>query len=181
MSFLRRNKNGLNKKEFSMADYSVLDYDQLLKVNGAKGGSGGGGQSGPSSSSSSNSSSSSSTNSGNLSSQGYPSSTEGYDPSAPSNTPVAPRYTEQNYFSDTYGSNFGNHACAATSLVNEISEQYTSETGHAMSAQQVDAAMAAAVNSGNISSSNAYVSDWAGAANDMAAAVGLEGRYTYRN
>ena len=50
-----------------------------------------------------------------------------------------------------------------------------------MSAQQVDAAMAAAVNSGNISSSNAYVSDWAGAANDMAAAVGLEGRYTYKN
>ena len=42
MIFLRRNKTGLNKKEFSEADYSVLDYNQLLKVNGAKGNSGGG-------------------------------------------------------------------------------------------------------------------------------------------
>ena len=55
MIFLHRNKNGLNKKEFSMADYSVLDYDQLLKVNGAKGSSGGSGPSGPSDGSSSNS------------------------------------------------------------------------------------------------------------------------------
>lgn len=31
-----------------MIDYSVLNYNQLLKVNGAKGGSGGGGPSGPS-------------------------------------------------------------------------------------------------------------------------------------
>ena len=60
MIFLRRNKNALNKKGFSEADYSVLDYDQLLKVNGAKGSSGGSGQSGPSGSSNSSGQSSSS-------------------------------------------------------------------------------------------------------------------------
>ena len=43
MNFLHRNKKGLNTKMFSEADYVVLNYEQLLKVNGAGGGSGGGG------------------------------------------------------------------------------------------------------------------------------------------
>ena len=188
MKILHRNKNVVNIGLFSKADYSVLDYEQLLSVNGAGGssGSGGGGPSGPTGSSSTTSgygSCGGGTNSSgsNLSDRGYPSSTEGYNPSAPSDITVNPRYTEQRYFSDTYGKNFGEHACAATSLLNEISEQYTRETGHAISAQQVDAAMAAAVNSGTISSTNAWVSDWSGAANAMAQAVGLEGSYTYKN
>lgn len=88
-------------------------------------------------------------------------------------------YTKQRDFSKSYGEKFGNHACGATSLLNEISEQYTIETGKKMTQEQKDKAMAAAVNSGHISDSDAYVSDWALAANDMANAVGLEGKYTY--
>lgn len=79
MIFLRRKKSGLKKKEFSKVAYSVLNYEQLLKVNGAKGGSGGGGPSGPSS----ESDNSNYSTSGNLSDRGYPSSTEGYDSSTP--------------------------------------------------------------------------------------------------
>ena len=61
MKFLHQNKKGLNAKVFSESDFVVLNYEQLLKVNGAGGGSSGGsGPSGPSSSSSSSSTSSSS-------------------------------------------------------------------------------------------------------------------------
>ena len=62
MRFLQRNKKSLNTKVFDETDFSVLDYEQLLKVNGAGGGSSGGssGSSGSSSSSSGPSSSSSS-------------------------------------------------------------------------------------------------------------------------
>ena len=90
MKILHRNKNVVNIGLFSKADYSVLDYEQLLSVNGAGGssGSGGGGPSGPTGSSSTTSgygSCGGGTNSSgsNLSDREYPSSTEGYDPSAP--------------------------------------------------------------------------------------------------
>ena len=169
MKSLHRNKKGV-----SAAGLTELDYSELLAVNGAGGSSGGGSSSGPSGSSSSSSSSSSSN-------RGFPSSTEGYDPSAPSDIQVQPRYADQRDFSEKYGETFGNNACAATSLLNEISEQYTRETGYALPAALKDAAMDAAVNSGAVSSTNAYVSDWAGAANAMAEAVGLEGNYTYKN
>ena len=43
MKFLRHNKRGLNEGTFSESDFSVLNYEQLLQVNGAGGGSGGGG------------------------------------------------------------------------------------------------------------------------------------------
>lgn len=157
MKFLQKRQN---ERSFTETAYVVLSYEQLLQVNGAGGSSsGGGGPSGPSGTSGdmSNVSNSKEINS------------------------VSPTYTNQRDFSDTYGTNFGNQACAATSLLNEISEQYTIETGKALTEQQVDAAMAAAVNSGNISAINAYVSDWAGAANAMADDVGLEGNYTYKN
>ena len=66
-----QNKENLNKTEFCEDDYIVLDYEQLLEVNGAKGSSGGGGQSGPSSGSSgSPSGSSSGSSSGKSSSSG---------------------------------------------------------------------------------------------------------------
>ena len=84
-------------------------------------------------------------------------------------------------FSEAHGDEFGNNACAATSLLNEISEQYTEETGTALTQAQVSQAMSAAVDSGNISSTNAFVNDWEGAANDMAGSVGLAGNYSYTN
>ena len=161
MKFLQKRQN---ERSFTKSDYVVLSYEQLLQVNGAGGSSsGGGGPSGPS---------------GNLTDSGYPSSTDLNTGKAPEN--IKPTYTNQKDFSDTYGANFGSNACAATSLLNEISEQYTIETGKALTEQQVDAAMAAAVNSGSVSSTNAWVSDWTGAANAMADAVGLEGNYTYK-
>ena len=89
MNILHRYKKGINKKMFNEVDYTVLNYNQLLETNGAKGGSGGGGPSGPSSTS-------------NSSNRGYPSSTEGYDPSTPSDITVNPRYTEQKYFSSIW-------------------------------------------------------------------------------
>ena len=90
-----------------------------------------------------------------------------------------PAYANQRDFSSIYGDDFGNEACAATSLLNEISEQYTAETGKALTQEQINSAMAAAVASGNIDSTKAYVNSWEGAANDMASAVGLEGSFTY--
>ena len=90
-----------------------------------------------------------------------------------------PAYANQRDFSSIYGDDFGNEACAATSLLNEISEQYTAETGKSLTQEQINSAMAAAVASGNIDSTEASVNSWEGAANDMAAAVGLEGSFTY--
>lgn len=90
-----------------------------------------------------------------------------------------PAYANQRDFSSIYGDAFGNEACAATSLLNEISEQYTAETGKALTQEQIYSAMDAAVASGNVDSTKAYVNNWEGAANDMASAVGLEGSFTY--
>lgn len=90
-----------------------------------------------------------------------------------------PTYSNQRSFSDTYGREFGEHACAATSLLNEISEQYTAETGRALTREQINSAMDAAVNSGNVRRTDANVNSWEQAANAMAQAVGLEGTYTY--
>ncbi len=72
MKFLRQKKE-LSAGTLNESDFVVLNYEQLLNVNGAGGGSSGGGGGGPSGPSSSSTSSSSSSN------RGYPSSTEGYD------------------------------------------------------------------------------------------------------
>ncbi|HAH62871.1 MAG TPA: hypothetical protein DCL73_12315 [Treponema sp.] len=58
--------------------------------------------------------------------------------------PTKPTEITQRSFSEKYGSEFGNNACAATSLLNEISEEYTAATGKTMTTSQVEQAMAAA-------------------------------------
>ena len=78
MQFLHHNKKMLNKTIFSKSNYSILNYEQLIEVNGASSCSSGGGTSTPVSENASSPS-----NSGNLSDRGYPSSTEGYNPNAP--------------------------------------------------------------------------------------------------
>ncbi|MBO6220176.1 MAG: hypothetical protein J6N81_11505, partial [Treponema sp.] len=93
--------------------------------------------------------------------------------------PEEPRYFNQRDFSDKFGANFGNHACAATSLLNEVSEQYTANTGKQMTETQAMNAMQSAVDAGSVSKSDAYVTNWQDAANDMAQSVGLSGTYTY--
>ena len=104
-------------------------------------------------------------------------------------TPKNPLYIQQRDFSSIYGNAFGNTACAATSLLNEISERYTLETGLVMTKEQSIAAMKAAVSAGHIGSSkianngveifDATVNDWAAAANTMADVIGLAGNYSY--
>ncbi|MBQ1197139.1 MAG: hypothetical protein IIX47_00865 [Spirochaetaceae bacterium] len=104
-------------------------------------------------------------------------------------TPKNPLYIQQRDFSSIYGNAFGNTACAATSLLNEISERYTLETGLVMTKEQSIVAMKAAVSAGHIGSSkianngveifDATVNDWAAAANTMADVIGLAGNYSY--
>lgn len=91
-----------------------------------------------------------------------------------------PLYMQQRDFSSMYGNEFGNTACAATSLLNEISERYTLETGKAMTEEQAIAAMRAAVNAGHIGSTKngtAYVGNWSEAANAMWETTGLDGSF----
>ncbi|NLD47233.1 MAG: phage tail protein [Clostridiaceae bacterium] len=95
------------------------------------------------------------------------------------NDNVLPRYFNQRDFSDDFGEIFGRNACAATSLLNELSEQYTANTGSQMTQEQANAAMQNAIDSGNISEDNANVNSWEGAANDMWSSTGQSGNYTY--
>lgn len=100
-----------------------------------------------------------------------------------------PFYIEQREFSCLYGNDFGNTACAATSLLNEISERYTLETGKVMTKEQAIAAMNAAVKARKIGENEvstngtnkfyATVNDWSAAANAMADAIGLKGNFSY--
>lgn len=92
---------------------------------------------------------------------------------------LQPRYFNQRDFSESFGDEFGNNACAATSLLNELSEQYTENTGMQLSDEQAEQAMQAAVDSGNISADDANVNSWEGAANDMWGTTGECGSFTY--
>lgn len=89
------------------------------------------------------------------------------------------RFFLQGGFAGEFGEDFSDSACAATSLLNGISEQYTEITGQQMTAEQAEAAIRAAVENGSINSDNAYVNNWESAANDMWSATGLEGSFSY--
>ncbi|MCI6545327.1 MAG: hypothetical protein PUJ82_06120 [Spirochaetales bacterium] len=187
MGFFTKKQVKLSAVVFNLNDFEELNYNQLVEVNG---GCGGGFWnsvrkffSGEKSSSSSSSSDSSASRGSSGYSSSSPSGSTSYTTSS-SNGGCGgninkPSYTKQREFSSKYGEEFGNHACAATSLLNEISEQYTKETGKKMTQAQKDAAMAAAVNSGSVDTKNAFVNSWDKAANDMANAVGLTGKYRY--
>lgn len=85
----------------------------------------------------------------------------------------------QGGFAGEFGEDFSDSACAATSLLNEVSEQYTAITGRQMTEAEATAAMRAAVENGSISSDNAYVNNWESAANDMWSTTGLDGSFSY--
>ena len=122
MKFLRHNKKGLNASAFNESDFSVLNYEQLLQVNGAGGSSGGGGGGGgPSSSDYSTS--------GNLSDRGYPSSTEGYNPNASTKEQNAKVYAVDTKGPDGKPDGYVDH------FVNDIGggkyyDPWTGETGN---------------------------------------------------
>lgn len=92
---------------------------------------------------------------------------------------VTPSTFEQRDFSDEYGENFGDNACAATSLLNEISEEYTEQTGEQLTKEQAEDAMSAAVEGGYIDSNDAFVKDWEGAADEMWKSTGQDGDFVY--
>ena len=176
-------------------NFRELDIDELLAVNGGYG------------SSSKSYGATSSSGSGNQSSwdvwvankdgrnsageitmphdpyKNAPKNSGNYD--APSFVPdnsmtSGPDYIQQQEFSVLYGVDFGNTACAATSLLNEISERYLLETGKKMTKEDAINAMKAAVSAGYIGSTKngtAYVGDWAKAANTMWATTGLDGSF----
>lgn len=74
---------------------------------------------------------------------------------------------------------FGVNACAATSLLNEVSEIYTRETGRVLSVEEMKTAMKTAVEKGVVSKLDATVNDWEGAATIMAKTMGLSGKFTW--
>ena len=80
----------------------------------------------------------------------------------------SPSYTRQNYWDSKFGPNFGKHACAATSLLNEICEQFFKEKGRNITEYEKTQAMKAAVEGGAIDQTDAYVSNWGEAATLMA-------------
>ena len=77
-----------------------------------------------------------------------------------------PKYFNQRDFSENFGEKYGNNACAATSLLNEISEFYTKLTGKTISMQDAIKAQEYAIEKGSINSKNAFVNSWEAAAND---------------
>ena len=91
-------------------------------------------------------------------------------------------YHSQLMFTDsdfTGGKKFGETACGAISIINELSEQYSKETGKSLTDAQVVDAMKKAIDAGKIRGTDAFVKDWGKAAQIMGEAIGLKGKWTY--
>ncbi|HBG66285.1 MAG TPA: hypothetical protein DDW78_07425 [Treponema sp.] len=98
--------------------------------------------------------------------------------------PPPPTYRDsalfpQHSFDDELGTEFGDHACAATSTLNTVSVRYTQQTGEKLSEAQALGAMQAAIKEGAVDKKDAFVHSWEKAANAMAESVGLDGSFTY--
>ena len=205
----------------------VLNFEDLLKVNGGYSGSSGGGSSRGSSRSNSNGGSNSPANTSFAVSSCYSGSSGGSStPVSSSHNPssscysstsgsINPNMTRITFLGDGKGysstsgffdipeteptranqrdfsglsyalsscgilNSFGNTACAATSLLNEISELYTMEYGLQLSAKDMQDAMEAAIKAGGIDRYDATVLSWETAANAMANSIGLPGLFQY--
>lgn len=77
------------------------------------------------------------------------------------------------------GSEFAKTACGTTSLVNEISEQYTKETGKTLTDAQIISAVKKAIEAGKIDGTDAFVNDWGEAADVIGKALGMKGTWSY--
>lgn len=94
------------------------------------------------------------------------------------------KYFSQLDFTDPTGQKLGwefdeKTACAATSLLNELSTEYTSITGDALSLDKAETMMGAAIDAGMIDGKDAYVKDWSGAANAMWGTLNLYGEWSF--
>ncbi len=84
-----------------------------------------------------------------------------------------------NPYAEKWQDTFTGNACAATSLLNEISEMYSKLTGKKLTESQAKDAIRAGVQNGSIDAKEAYVNGWEWAANTMAKSLGLTGRWKY--
>jgi RHS repeat-associated protein len=91
----------------------------------------------------------------------------------------SPAYFTQSDWIEAISGSFAGESCAATSLLNEISEEYTTQTGTAMNWSQGLYAMLSATTSNDINQTDATVNSWSGAANTMWGSTGLPGTWTY--
>ena len=89
------------------------------------------------------------------------------------------RFNQRYFCYPIMSSNFGNHACYATSILNIVAAEYKKETGYTLSFIKGLKAMKAAIACKAIDKSFAYVSDPEAAANAMAKAIGLKGKFKY--
>ena len=92
-----------------------------------------------------------------------------------------PAYFTQKLFSgeQSFSERFANNACAATSLLNEISTEYTSLTNRVLTEKDAVRMMQAGVASGYIDEKAAWVKNWGAAANAMWAVVETRGTWSY--
>jgi len=94
-----------------------------------------------------------------------------------------PKYFVQRMFTTDkgFGKEFGGYACFATSILNELSEEYTSRTGKRLTDAQAITMMKAAVKSSGVLDNDknfAYVDNPTEAANAMWKSIGCEGSWT---
>ena len=108
-------------------------------------------------------------------------------PGEPKKEDAKPTYFTQDQWTtdDGFREKFWETACAATSLLNELSERYTAETGKALTIDQaVDIMKNATKKDGDqdpyIKPENVYVRSWADAANKMWDSTGLDGKWSMR-
>lgn len=91
-----------------------------------------------------------------------------------------PKYMQQDFFNEKNGFSdvFGANACFATSILNEVSEEYTIETGLRLTNAQAIKMMKKAVDDGYIGSEKAFVHNTAAAANSMSSVVNMKGTWS---
>jgi hypothetical protein len=100
-----------------------------------------------------------------------------------------PTFFTQSAWEHYIGAEFSDSACFATAILNEISIEYTKQTGFSMTFEQGLTAMQNAVNYGAIEMDRfnvldddaAYINDIEDAANRMWQTTGLNGRFSYNS
>ena len=92
--------------------------------------------------------------------------------------PVQATYFIQSDWREAIRGSFADQSCATTSLLNELSKEYTEQTGTAMTWEQGLMSIHYAINSKDIDLNNATVNNWSSAANSMWNATGQKGTWT---
>ena len=82
-------------------------------------------------------------------------------------TYVGTQYFNQESWSDDLSEDFALNSCAATSLLNELSEEFTSLKNERLTEDQAVKMLYSAIESNSISESDAYVNNWSSAAQSM--------------